>query len=140
MKKNIWSNIKAWFMYEGIGYTVQVGTFRYFPWIPKWKEVNAFSEQEALEKVRSLGYTPTRVVRLHNSTFDPVLPIISLFFILLVMGGFLDIILTRQIQSDISITVALSIWAIFTIGFCCYIGILLALGYKDFKKTIQAKL
>jgi hypothetical protein len=131
-----WSNIRAWVLCELTGYSVQVGTINHLKCIPKWKEVNATSEQEACEKVRSMGLEPSRVVKLICPTFDPSIPVVGLIFLGIFSGAFLDSILKGNIYS-ISTSDALYIWLGITIVPLAYILWLLITGYHDFKKTLQ---
>ena len=49
---------------ETNNYSVQIGIWKYCSWFPVWKELRAKSEQEAVDKVKALGFAPGRVVKL----------------------------------------------------------------------------
>jgi hypothetical protein len=136
---NFWIGIKAWFSYEGTAYAIQIREFKCFPWIPKWKEVNALNEQKALEKVHLLGLTSSRVVKLSCATFDPVFPIVSLFFVSLMLGCFLHSILNGEIRSDIPVTTAFYVWGVLTTVSLSYIIMCLITGYRTFTKSYLTK-
>jgi hypothetical protein len=132
---SLWANIKAWFLYDGTGYSVQVGTLKHCAWIPKWEEVNAMSEAEAIQKVRAMGLVPAgRVVKLMCATFDPSFPIISLLFLFIMQGCSLYSIINGNIISDIPTSVILLIWGILTVISTSCIIVLLIDGYRNFKK------